>query len=238
MKLAAKVLAIAILLAGLIFLTFIWWGEAMEAAFNSQALATAMADARPTGWLIGLGLLLVDLVLPVPATGVMSALGAIYGFWLGWLIGVIGSSLAGLAGYGLVRLGGDRIRRRLASPRELDEFGSLFDRWGGLAIIGSRALPILPEVMAVLAGLAGMRLRIFLPALLAGTIPVTGLFAWWGSYMGSDAPATSMLVAIVVPLVLWASLIPFLRKPGRSVDSEPLSAGADIRPVPPDHVIK
>ena len=218
MKLASKVLIIAVLLAGLFALTFVWWGEAMEKSFSGEAFVATMGGAKQVGWLMGLALLVVDLVLPVPATGVMSALGTMYGFWLGWLVGAAGSTLAATAGYGLVRLGGGRIAHRLASPKELDEFRCLFDRWGPLAIIASRAMPILPEVMAVLAGLARMRLRTFLPAVLAGTVPVAGLFAWWGSHAGAEAPGTSFLVAVGAPLILWALALPVLRRAGGQPD--------------------
>ena len=215
MMLDAKILVIAIVLAGLFFLTFIGWSNAMETAFAGDDFTADMARMKWVGWLMGLGLLVADLVLPVPATGVMSALGTVYGFWLGWLLGATGSALAGIIGYGFTRLGGDRMACRLASPRELDEFRHLFDRWGGLAIIMSRALPILPEVMAVLAGLARMRFRLFLAAMLAGTIPVAGLFAWWGRYAGAKAPGTSFIIAVMAPLGLWAMLLPVLRRHGR-----------------------
>ncbi len=216
MRVAAKILAVAVALAGLFLLTFALWGDAMETMFARDAFAAHMASARSLGWLAGLGLLVADLVLPVPATGVMSALGTVYGFWAGWLIGATGSALAGVVGYAAVRIGGDRIAARLAGPEEMRDFRSLFDRWGGLAIIASRALPILPEVMAVLAGLAGMRFRLFLAAMLAGTIPVSGLYAWWGSYAGATAPGTSFLIAVIVPVIAWALLLPVLRRCRRS----------------------
>lgn len=211
MKIPVKVLFITLILAGVFLLTFAAWGDAMEAAFAGEAFAADLADRPALGWLLGLGLLAADLVLPVPATGVMSALGTVYGFWLGWLIAAAGSVLAGLIGYGLVRLGGDRFASRLARQEGLEEFRHLFDRWGGVAIIASRALPVLPEVMAVLAGLARMRFRLFLTAMLTGTIPVSGLFAWWGSTTGRNAPGKSFAAAVVVPLGIWILLLPLLR---------------------------
>lgn len=43
------------------------------------------------------------------------------------------------------------MARRIASDEELDQFQKFFDRWGGIAIIVSRIMPILPEIMALLA---------------------------------------------------------------------------------------
>ncbi|NBB94986.1 MAG: hypothetical protein GVY16_04520 [Planctomycetes bacterium] len=211
MRLTVKVLIIALILAAAFLLTFAVWGDPMEAAFAGEGFAVDLADRPAVGWLMGLGLLVADLVLPVPATGVISALGTVYGFWLGWLISATGSTLAGLVGYGLVRFGGDRFASRLARREELKDLRHCFNRYGGVAIIASRALPVLPEVMAVLAGLARMRFRLFLAAILTGTIPAAGLFAWWGSTAGKNAPGISFVVAVVVPLGMWILLLPLLR---------------------------
>jgi uncharacterized membrane protein YdjX (TVP38/TMEM64 family) len=207
MKLPVKIFLFAALAALMFLLTFVFWGALLEGLLTPAAFAERLAGMPGWGWVLGLVALVVDLVLPVPATGVMAALGQVYGFGLGWLVGAGGSLLAGLIGYGLVRAGGDRCARWLCTPQELDEFRSAFEKWGGWAIIASRALPILPEVMVVLAGLARMRMKVLLPALLAGTLPVTALCAWWGSRYGQEAPGANFLVAVLVPLLLWAVLV-------------------------------
>jgi membrane protein DedA with SNARE-associated domain len=91
---------------------------------------------------------------------------------------------------------------RLASEEKLARFQSLFDRWGGYAVLVSRALPILPEVMAVLAGLARMRFSRFLAALLLGSGATALLFAWLGHASRAE-PWWGMLAATVIPLAVW-----------------------------------
>ena len=54
----------------------------------------------------------------------------------------------------------------------------------------------------MLAGLARMRLRRFVPALLLGTVPTAALFAWLGHASRAE-PWYGMVVAVVVPLLLW-----------------------------------
>ena len=202
MKVLLKVLAVAVVLAALCMFGFELWGEDFERLFNQEACAAWLARTGAWAWAAAIGLLVVDLFLPVPATGVMAALGSVYGPVLGALVGATGSALAGLLGYGLARLGGRRAGRWIASPDELARFQRFFDRWGGVAIILSRMLPILPEVVAVLAGLARMRLRRFVPALLLGTVPTAALFAWLGHASRAE-PWYGMVVAVVVPLLLW-----------------------------------
>ena len=143
-----------------------------------------------------------DLVLPVPATGVMAALGSAYGIWLGSLVAVAGSCLAGGLGYGLCRLLGARAAAKLCAPGELARFEGFFGRWGAWAVMMSRMLPLLPEVVACLAGLARMPARVFALALLAGTIPACVLFAAIGS-LSREAPAWGIAAAVLLPLAAW-----------------------------------
>ncbi|MFO8014734.1 MAG: VTT domain-containing protein [Phycisphaerae bacterium] len=216
MTLLLKVLAVAVVLAAVCLLGFELWGEDFERLFNQEACAAWFARIRPWAWAAAVGLLVVDLFLPVPATGVMAALGSVYGPVVGALVGATGSALAGFLGYGLARAGGRPIARWIAKPDELARFQRFFDRWGGVAIILSRFLPILPEVVAVLAGLARMRLRRFALALLLGTVPTAALFAWLGHASRAE-PAWGMVVAVVVPLLLWPV---FLHIVGRDAVSQ------------------
>jgi uncharacterized membrane protein YdjX (TVP38/TMEM64 family) len=202
MRVFWKVLGIAVALAAVFLAAFAVWGDALERLFSQEALAGWFAESRPWAWAAAIGLLAADLVLPIPATGVFAALGSAYGVALGAAIGTAGSCAAGMAGYGLARLAGRRAGRWLADEDELDRFRGLFDRWGPWAVLISRALPILPEVMAVLAGLAGMRLRRFLPALLLGTAATALLYAWVGD-ASRETPWWGVLAATAVPLVVW-----------------------------------
>ncbi len=89
-----------------------------------------------------------------------------------------------------------------ATDEELERFQSFFDRWGGAAIIGSRILPILPEVVTILAGIAGMHPVRFIVSLLLGTIPTALLFSWIG-YASRSTPSYGMGLAVLIPLLLW-----------------------------------
>ena len=70
--------------------------------------------------------------------------------------------LGGTLGYGLCRGFGRPLARRLLGPRDLEQGERLFARTGGWLVVLSRWLPIFPEVIACMAGLARMPLRTFL----------------------------------------------------------------------------
>ena len=81
-RLPVRVLLAAVILAGLFLLTFAWWGDSLERLFRHDAFAAELVTMKSAGWLLGVGLLVSDILLPVPATGIMAALGAVCGLLL------------------------------------------------------------------------------------------------------------------------------------------------------------
>ncbi|OHB76392.1 MAG: hypothetical protein A2Z34_08595 [Planctomycetes bacterium RBG_16_59_8] len=217
MKFMVKILAVVVGLGGLFALSFAIWGERLEGLFSPSACVRWFAASRDWAWAVAIALLISDLLLPIPATGVMAALGIVYGPVLGGAIGACGSVASALAGYGLARLAGPRIARLIADERERERFQGFFDRWGGVAVIVSRPLPILPEVTSILAGLASMNFGRFLVALLLGTVPSAFLFASLGA-VSAEAPLEGIVIATILPLLIWiliASWIGSRRSPPR-----------------------
>jgi uncharacterized membrane protein YdjX (TVP38/TMEM64 family) len=202
MRLAIKVLGLALILAGLFLAGFLVWGGRFESLFSREACVAWFREIRAVAWLVALGLLVADLLLPVPSTGVMAALGAVYGTWLGAAIGAAGSILSGLAGYGLARWAGVRGARWIADDAERERFRTVFDRWGGAVIILSRMTPIFPEVLTLLAGLARMHVGRFLVALILGSVPTAILYAWIG-HMSTERPGYGLALAVLLPLAAW-----------------------------------
>lgn len=213
MRFIIKVFALFLFLAALFMAGFHLWGESLGNLFNQGTCIRWFAQSRSYAWALGIGLLLVDLLLPIPATGVMAALGNVYGVFLGTLVGTIGSTGAGLTGYLLARCLGRKVVGFLASREELERFRGVFDRWGGPAVILSRILPILPEVVSILAGLARMSLARFMTALLLGTVPTCLLFSYLG-YASRSEPWFGMIAAVLLPLMIWPLFLKFIHAKG------------------------
>ena len=89
----------ALVLLGAI-VPYLVWGDALEAAFSVEGARAWMSGYGAGAGLAGIGLLVADLLLPIPSTLVMSALGLAYGTWLGGLYAAAGTMLAGLVAYG------------------------------------------------------------------------------------------------------------------------------------------
>ena len=132
----------------------------------------------------------------------MAALGMIYGPWLGGVLGGTASVIAGATAYGATRLLGHRAAVFLVGERDLRRAELFFSRAGGYAVALSRPLPLLPEVIACLAGLARMRTTSFFAALCCGSLPIGFIFAGVGS-LAQDQPRLAMALVVVVPVLLW-----------------------------------
>jgi len=139
----------------------------------------ALRAAGPLAGVVGVGLLIADVVLPVPSSVIMIAHGALFGIWVGSILSLIGSVGCSLAGFAIGRAGRETVRR-FVTDDEYSRAERLLDRWGTGAIVATRPVPILAEVMSIIAG----------------TTP--GL-SWWqitiASIAGSLPPAIAYAVA-------------------------------------------
>ncbi len=205
-RLAGVLLALAVLVA----IPFLLWGNRLGQLFAGNGAIDWLAGYGSFAWLIAVGLLTADLVMPIPATAIMSALGMIYGPFWGGLAAVGGSVFSGLVGYGLCRHLGRPFAARIAGEDALAQGERLFSRAGGWLVALSRWLPVLSEVMACVAGLARMPFAVFLGALLCGTVPLGFTFAAIG-HLGADRPMLTLGIAAVLPVFLWFALRPIFR---------------------------
>lgn len=172
-------------------------------------------------WLIGLGLIVADLVLPVPSTAVISALGMLYGPWLGGLIGGLASTLSGMIAFFGCRLLGVRAQRLLVGEDNLEKLARFFTRFGLSAIALSRWMPLLPEALCCLAGMARMPTGPFLAALTCGSLAMGFAFGWVGqAYL--ERPVAGLILSALIPLAVWPLLHWFLRRPAAQPVLTPL----------------
>lgn len=178
------------------------WGGGWERHFSFSGSVSWLEGAGPWAWAAGILLLASDLVLPVPGTVVISALGYVYGTVLGGAVAATGLTAAGLLGYWGGRLFGEKSARRWLGDRDYEAGRRLFENGGGWVVALSRALPILPEVVSCTAGLVRMPFRRFVTALACGSVPMGFLFAAIGR-SGHDAPGWAFALSLAVPAVLW-----------------------------------
>lgn len=192
---------VALLLVGTIG-PWLIWGEAFDRSFSLGGTLTWLRELGPWAAAAGVGLLVADIALPIPSTIVMSALGATYGFWVGSILSILGSMLAGLTAYGLARWAGRPAAIWIAGEDGLARTEELFARGGAWLVLTSRWLPILPEAVACLAGLARMPFRTFFWALTVGSVPLGLTFAWIGT-LTEDREGLALALSAGIPIGAW-----------------------------------
>jgi len=190
-------------------LPFVFFGDQMTALFDGDGALSLFQSYGSFAWLIAILMLIGDLVLPIPTGAIFGGLGILYGPLLGGFIGAVGSFLSGIIGYALCRRFGHNLAKRVVGVSSMQRGERLFAQSGGWLVAFSRWLPILPEVVACIAGLTRMPLLRFSLALLCGAIPVAYFFAVLG-HAGSDQPAITLLICALLPLLLWLIVRPFL----------------------------
>jgi uncharacterized membrane protein YdjX (TVP38/TMEM64 family) len=197
-----KLFGVFLLLALVMFLPFLFWGDRVEAALDHDRLVALFNSYRSVAWLLAIVLLASDLLLPIPNTIVMAALGALYGPMVGGVVATLGNCLSGMLGFGLCRQFGRPLAVRLMSPAEIAQGEKLFALAGGWIVAGSRWAPVVSEVISCMAGLSNMRSSTFLLALVCGAAPLGFTVAAVG-YALSDRPVLIIALCALLPLPIW-----------------------------------
>jgi uncharacterized membrane protein YdjX (TVP38/TMEM64 family) len=206
-------LSIAVMVL-LLFGLAIWWGHPI---FTDPL--PYIGSSGPAAMIISCLLLAGDVVLPVPSSIVMIANGAMFGTMIGTLVSLTGGVLAAYTGWFLGRWG-SRWVTKYAGESSMMRAKQFMDRWGFLAILLSRPIPVLAETIAIMTGslnLSPMHVGLYSAA---GLIAPCLIYAYAGS-RASDAPSTwqTLLWVVGVAGLMWL----VTRKMGSSKESRVVS---------------
>ena len=156
----------------MIILIFIFFND-LEAQFH--ALLLGLKDRRNDYALFRIIILSLDIVLPVPSSIIMYLNGSTLGLLPGFATSFIAVTISVIAGYfiGLSFTPGK-------SKRLLVQSNALLDRYGFLAIIISRGIPILSESICITCGYNRYNFWRYLAFNLIGYIPICMIYAYSG----------------------------------------------------------
>ena len=207
-----RILLTGLLASALMIGSFFLWGGDFGLLFSENGVPKTLG---PNGWLLVVGLLMLDVFLPVPATAALAALGMTYGPWLGGIYGCLGTFLAGCLGYGLCRLANERVARFLVGDLGMAMGKRFFARSGTWAIALSRWTILLPELLSCFAGLVRMPAKTYFAALVCGVVPMSFAYAWIGSTETAQKnPLLALGLSAAVPVLLWAVVSRCIRSKG------------------------
>jgi uncharacterized membrane protein YdjX (TVP38/TMEM64 family) len=182
---------------------------------DSEFIRTHMEELREstggrTAVLIGIVLILsIDLILPVPSSIVMVMSGVMLGTWLGTAASFVGAMLAALVGYYGCRVGGQRVFTRFVGDADQNKVKEWFEDYGVAAIIISRPVPMLTEILSCMAGLSRVKPASFITATIVGTLPICLIYAYVGQLYGLNSLesnagiATMVWITVAIPACGW-----------------------------------
>lgn len=170
-------------------------------------------------WLVGVlvaALLLVDLVIAVPTMATLMLAGYFIGAGPGALAGIIGLMAAGLTGYALSRRYGEKaVALIVKDETERAKASHVFLKHGPVVIVLARAMPMLPEVCACMAGVTRMPLGKFIALWTLNVVPYCAITAYAGSRSTLDDPTPAIFTAIGIFAIFWLGWALFNRRQKR-----------------------
>jgi uncharacterized membrane protein YdjX (TVP38/TMEM64 family) len=178
-------------------LILVFGGQAEEWA------TTTISDFQGSFWMysiLSFFLLLSDILLPIPSSLVMYMNGAVLGLVSGTLLSLLASQAGGMLGYLIGRKSGDFFRKKGPALRTQQ----FLNRYGGLGIVISRAVPILSEMVSFTCGYQGYSSRVFFLWNALGYLPVCTFYATLGHWgMERDQFLLSVGVSVFASFLFW-----------------------------------
>lgn len=200
-----------------IFIFFVLTYIGFEIIFDfSNKLSRVVEGLSPnlfSGLLI-MGILGADILIPVPSSIVMIISGHLFGGLLGGILAIAGSMIASMLGFLISRKIGREKVIRWIGEKEYKQASSLTDRYGAYAVILTRSVPIIMELVSCVTGLSKMKLRKFIIINLIGYLPLTFLYTFTGAFAKQDNQVSVILVIVLgffVPVIVWFLFMKFAK---------------------------
>lgn len=171
-----------------------------EDYFNQLAAHITSGETSPIWASLAITALLAsDVVLPIPSSIISAAAGALLGWWIGAATIWAGMMASCLIGY-WIGAGSSSTARRFVGDDGLEKASAAAARYGNLAIVVCRPVPVFAEASVIFAGLTHMRLGTFLAVSAWSNLGVALVYGVIGAYsMSVELFPLAFVAAIVLP---------------------------------------
>ncbi len=189
--------------SAVILVTFVLWGDAIDAWVRAAVERTQDNRALVAGLLFAV--LASDIFLPVPSSLMSTLCGMFLGAGLGLLVSTLAMSVCGLIGY-LIGLFSERQVARLLGENDLAALRRLHDRMGIWLLLGLRPVPILAEASLIFAGLARTPPLKTAVLVTLGNAVVSAVYAFTGAWAaaGTENSNLAFLLCFAVCALTFA----------------------------------
>jgi uncharacterized membrane protein YdjX (TVP38/TMEM64 family) len=180
----------------IIIFSFLLFGE-LEAFSND--LLVRIGNNRPQYALASFLVLVSDIVLPVPSSIVMYLNGLFLGAFSGFSLSMASVICSALIGYFIGRGSSAALRSK---PDQVSD--NILRKYGYLAILITRGIPVLSESVCVVCGYNRYDLKRYMLWNFLGYVPVCAIYAYAGSVSASKEQfLLSFGASVLISGVLW-----------------------------------
>lgn len=159
--------------------------------------------SRPLLACVSVLLLGIDVVLPIPSSFVMITNGVLFGFVGGGVLSIIGGLMSSMVGY-FIGSKGDKLAKRFSTQIEEEKARIFLEKYGSIAIIASRPIPVLAESVSIISGTLRWSFKKVLISSLIGLLPISFVYSLTGAYSTSfDSAFIAFLINIGMAALLW-----------------------------------
>jgi uncharacterized membrane protein YdjX (TVP38/TMEM64 family) len=159
-----------------VLIPFLLWDESILAWTHGFL---SRREAKTVVGTVLAGLLVADIVLPVPSSLVIAAAAVILGLGMGTAVSWVGLTIGCVMGYALGRSSGER----LLGADDIERMRASHMKLGSWMVFLLRGVPVLAEASVIYAGIIRMPLARFLALTCAANLAVAagfGLAAYYG----------------------------------------------------------
>ena len=129
------------------------------------------------------------LLVPIPSEVVLLATGIIWGWFLGGIMGIIGSMAAATLCFYVSRRGGRPLAKKFIGEKGIDMADDLIHKYGIKAIIASRLVPFISfDVISYASGLVDIDFKKYSIGTLIGSIFRAFFYSILGVLLGFSPP--------------------------------------------------
>ncbi|TFG05027.1 MAG: DedA family protein [Promethearchaeota archaeon] len=133
------------------------------------------------------------LLVPIPSELVLLASGMIWGFWIGGIMGIIGSMAAGLLCYYVAYKGGRPLAEKFVGESALNMADNFIKKYGTGAIVIARLLPFVAfDPISYISGILKYPVKKYTIATFIGSIPRAFFYAFLGATLISHEPGETI----------------------------------------------
>ena len=217
-SLILKLVALAVIIVGVPLYIFFFHHELLEDVSNLKNVEHWLLQYKKQSALVYIGAQIVQIIICIiPGQALQVAAGYLYGFWLAFLLSIIGAFLGSVIVFYIAQfLGQDAMHILFGERKVMEMLDKINSKKGMLTVFIIFLIPGIPkDLCTYAAGISKMHLRPFLILSLIGRSPgmmcsiAIGRQVMHGNYHSAIIIAVVVVIAFLIGLIFRDKIFKF-----------------------------